>query len=118
MASVGQGAQRGPDAFQLADLLVDLGEPRLDDPFDLGAGTIAILVKGQEFGDFGVALNKLDQSFSYEIKVCDGCEIAASYIDNYATLQDPVDAPPACLVIDVDPGSEDGTLPSPSGQFP
>jgi hypothetical protein len=72
----------------------------------------------QEFGDFGVALNNLDQSFSYEINVCDGCEISAEYIDNYATLQDPADAPPACLVIDVDPGSEDGTLPSPSGQFP
>ena len=72
----------------------------------------------QEFGDFGVALNNLDQSFSYEINVCDGCEISASYIDDYATLQDPENAAPACLVIGVDPGSEDGTLPSPSGQFP
>lgn len=72
----------------------------------------------QEFGDFGVALDSLDQSFSYEINVCDGCEISASYVDDYATLEDPVDAPPACLVIDVDPGEEDGTSPSPSGEFP
>ena len=72
----------------------------------------------QEFGDFGVALDSLDQSFSYEINVCDGCEISASYVDDYATLEDPVDAPPACLVIDVDPGAEGGTSPSPSGAFP
>ena len=72
----------------------------------------------QEFGDFGVALDNLDQSFLYYIEVCDDCVITAEYTDDSATLQDPVDAAPACLVIDSAPGEEDGSAPTPSGEFP
>ena len=89
----------------------------------LGLGVIGGLVVVrdhlvQEFGDFGVALDNLDQSFLYHIEVCDGCVITAEYTDDSATLQDPVDAAPACLVIDSAPGEEDGTAPTPSGSFP
>ena len=89
----------------------------------LGLGVIGGLVVVrdhlvQEFGDFGVALDNLDQSFLYHIEVCDGCVITAEYTDDSATLQDPVDAAPACLVIDSAPGEEDGSAPSPSGSFP
>ena len=89
----------------------------------LGLGVIGGLVVVrdhlvQEFGDFGVALDNLDQSFLYHIEVCDGCVIAAEYTDDSATLQDPVDAAPACLVIDSAPGEEDGSAPTPSGSFP
>ncbi|MEC8160829.1 MAG: hypothetical protein VX111_06840, partial [Planctomycetota bacterium] len=43
----------------------------------LGLGVIGGLVVVrdhlvQEFGDFGVALDNLDQSFLYHIEVCDG----------------------------------------------
>ena len=72
----------------------------------------------QEFGDFGVALDNLDQSFLYHIEVCDDCVITAEYIDDSATLQDPANAAPACLVIDSSPGEEDGSAPTPSGEFP
>ena len=89
----------------------------------LGLGVIGGLVVVrdhlvQEFGDFGVDLDNLDQSFLYHIEVCDGCVITAEYTDDSATLQDPVDAAPACLVIDSAPGEEDGSAPSPSGSFP
>ena len=89
----------------------------------LGLGVIGGLVVVrdhlvQEFGDFGVALDNLDQSFLYHIEVCDGCVITAEYTDDSATLQDPVDAAPACLVIDSAPGEEDGSAPTPSGSFP
>ena len=89
----------------------------------LGLGVIGGLVVVrdhlvQEFGDFGVALDNLDQSFLYHIEVCDGCVITAEYTDDSATLQDPVDAAPACLVIDSAPGEEDGSAPSTSGSFP
>ena len=89
----------------------------------LGLGVIGGLVVVrdhlvQEFGDFGVALDNLDQSFLYHIEVCDDCVITAEYTDDSATLQDPVDAAPACLVIDSAPGEEDGSAPSPSGSFP
>ena len=89
----------------------------------LGLGVIGGLVVVrdhlvQEFGDFGVALDNLDQSFLYYIEVCDGCVITAEYTDDSATLQDPVDAAPACLVIDSAPGEEDGSAPTPSGSFP
>ena len=89
----------------------------------LGLGVIGgvVVVRDhlvQEFGDFGVALDNLDQSFLYHIEVCDGCVITAEYTDDSATLQDPVDAAPACLVIDSAPGEEDGSAPTPSGSFP
>ena len=89
----------------------------------LGLGVIGGLVVVrdhlvQEFGDFGVALDNLDQSFLYYIEVCDDCVITAEYTDDSATLQDPVDAAPACLVIDSAPGEEDGSAPTPSGEFP
>ena len=89
----------------------------------LGPGVIGGLVVVrdhlvQEFGDFGVALDNLDQSFLYHIEVCDDCVITAEYIDDSATLQDPANAAPACLVIDSSPGEEDGSAPSPSGSFP
>ncbi|MEC8801220.1 MAG: hypothetical protein VXX55_10700 [Planctomycetota bacterium] len=89
----------------------------------LGLGVIGGLVVVrdhlvQEFGDFGVALDNLDQSFLYHIEDCDGCVITAEYTDDSATLQDPVDAAPACLVIDSAPGEEDGSAPTPSGEFP
>ena len=72
----------------------------------------------QEFGDFGVALDNLDQSFFYQIEVCDGCVITAEYLDDTATLQDPLDAAPACLVINASPTEESGTAPTPSSEFP
>ena len=89
----------------------------------LGLGVIGGLVVVrdhlvQEFGDFGVALDNLDQSFLYHIEVCDGCVITAEYTDDSATLQDPVNAAPACLVVDSAPGEEDGSAPTPSGSFP
>ena len=89
----------------------------------LGLGVIGGLVVVrdhlvQEFGDFGVALDNLDQSFLYHIEVCDGCVITAEYTDDSATLQDPVNAAPACLVVDSAPGEEDGSAPTASGSFP
>ena len=72
----------------------------------------------QEMGDVGVALDNLDQSFSYAIAVKDELCVFAQYVDDVPTLEDPVDAPPACMVIDSPPNSEDGMLPPPSGEFP
>lgn len=79
----------------------------------------------QEFGDVAVALDNVDQSFSYTIQVdTDGDTVldytlAASYADDAATLLDPLNAAPACLVLNVvSPTTEGGALTPPSGAFP
>ena len=71
----------------------------------------------QEFGDMAVGLDNLDQSFSYQIVVDGVVCVDAAYVDDPATLSDPVDAAPACLVFAAAPG-ENGTIPTPSGAFP
>jgi Flp pilus assembly pilin Flp len=78
----------------------------------------------QEFGDAAVALDTLDQSFTYTIQVDTlgngsfAYTKSAAYADPGPTLTDPADAPPACLVLNVAPGSEGDTPVAPSGAFP
>lgn len=78
----------------------------------------------QELGDIAVALDNVDQSFSYTINVDsngDGTAdftTSASYSDNAATLVDAINQAPACLLLNVVPTTEGGALVSPSGVFP
>ena len=71
----------------------------------------------QELSDFGVALDNTEQSFYYQIQVCDDCIIPAEYFDDLATLQDSAVTLPACLGIDVFLGVECRAVPTPSGIF-
>jgi hypothetical protein len=71
----------------------------------------------QELSDFGVALDNTEQSFYYQIQVCDDCIIPAEYLDDLATLQDSAVTLPACLGIDVFLGEECRAVPTPSGIF-
>ena len=80
----------------------------------------------QEFGDSAVALDNLDQSFSYTITVdtdgngtLDSVVATATYVDDAATLLDPAGAAPACLIMNVvSPTTEGGALTAPTGAFP
>ena len=79
----------------------------------------------QEFGDAAVALDNLDQSFSYTISVDsegDGTidfTQASAYADPAPTLLDPADAAPACLTLNVvAPATEGDPLTAPTGAFP
>ncbi|QDU99211.1 hypothetical protein [Lignipirellula cremea] len=67
----------------------------------------------QQFGDVGVAINNLDQSFSYEILIdTDGdgmledLGINGEYIDDAPSLVDNPGAAPACLNFTTAPGTE------------
>ena len=76
----------------------------------------------QEMGDIAVALDNVDQSFSYDI-VLNGNSIFTNppigYTDNQATLTDVANAAPACLTLNVvAPTSEGGVPPAPTGDFP
>ena len=82
----------------------------------------------QEFGDVAVALDQLDQSFSYTIRV-DGnrdgdfldpqdTTLTASYADPAPTLTDPLNAAPAGLVLGGVPTAEGAAIPGPIGTFP
>ena len=88
----------------------------------LGLGVVGGLVVVpdhlvQELGDFGVALDNQEQSFYYQIQVCDDCAISAEYFDDLATLQDSAVTLPAFLGIDVFLGEECRAVPTPSGIF-
>lgn len=80
----------------------------------------------QELGDSAVALDNLDQSFSYTITVdtdgngtLDSVVATATYVDDAATLLDPAGAAPACLIMNVvSPTTEGGALTAPTGAFP
>lgn len=79
----------------------------------------------QEFGDVAVALDNVDQSFSYTISIDTDrngsleTTISASYVDDAATLLDPANAAPACLTLNVvSPTTEGGALTAPTGAFP
>ncbi len=78
----------------------------------------------QELGDTAVALDTLDQSFSYTIQVDTqgngtfAYQQSASYADPGSTLTDPLNAAPACLNLSVAPTFEGDTPVAPSGQFP
>ena len=71
----------------------------------------------QELSDIGVALDNTEQSFYYQIQVCDDCVISAEYFDDLATLQDSAVTLPACLGIDVFLVEECRAVPTPSGIF-
>ena len=71
----------------------------------------------QELSDIGVALDNTEQSFYYQIQVCDDCVISTEYFDDLATLQDSAVTLPACLGIDVFLGEECRAVPTPSGIF-
>lgn len=71
----------------------------------------------QELGDFGVALDNTEQSFYYQVQVCDDCVISAEYFDDIATLQDSAVTLPACLGIDAFLGEECRAVPTPSDRF-
>jgi hypothetical protein len=84
----------------------------------------------QELGDVAVALDNVDQSYTYNIQI-DGNDdgdftdvgidftFTSAYVDNAATLLDPANAAPACLTLGViSPTSEGGALPAPTGEFP
>ena len=71
----------------------------------------------QELSDIGVALDNTEQSFYYQIQVCDDCVISAEYFDDLATLQDSAVTLPACLGIDTFLGEECRAVPTPSGIF-
>ena len=64
----------------------------------------------QEFGDMAVALDNVDQSFSVLITVDGEVCWFAEYRDDAATLEDPVDSPPACLVLNTNPVGETGDI--------
>ena len=88
----------------------------------LGLGVVGGLVVVpdhlvQELGDFGVALDNQEQSFYYQIQVCDDCVISAEYFDDLATLQDSAVTLPACLGIDVFLGEECRAVPKLSSHF-
>lgn len=74
----------------------------------------------QQFGDVAVALDNVDQSFSYTIQIGNPVvtTITSSYVDNAATLNDPVNAAPACLTLNVAPTAEGGAITPPTGEFP
>ncbi len=81
----------------------------------------------QEFGDSAVALDNLDQSFSYTVSLDTDNNNAtplvivatATYVDDAATLLDPAGAAPACLILNVvSPTTEGGALTAPTGAFP
>lgn len=72
----------------------------------------------QQFGDMAVALDNVDQSFSYTITI-GATVLSASYSDPAPTLTDPANAAPACLILNVvSPTAEGGALPAPTGAFP
>ena len=82
----------------------------------------------QEFGDIAVALDQLDQSFSYTVRV-DGnrdgdfldlqdTTLTASYADPAPTLTDPLNAAPAGLVLGGAPSAEGAAITSPIAAFP
>ena len=60
----------------------------------------------QEFGDTAVALESLDQSFTYTITPPGGAPQVSTYSDPGASITDPVGAPPAGLVLSASPASE------------
>jgi hypothetical protein len=72
----------------------------------------------QELGDVAVALDNIDQSFSYEIIVEGTVCWSAEYIDDPATLMDNAGDSPAGLSLTAPPQGENGVSPSPSGDFP
>ena len=72
----------------------------------------------QEFGDMAVALDQLDQSFSYTIRVGANTILTASYADPAPTLTDPLDAAPAGLVLNGAPTAEGAAIVAPTGAFP
>ena len=72
----------------------------------------------QELGDVAVALDNIDQSFSYEIIVDGEVCWSAEYIDDPATLMDDAGDSPAGLSLSAPPAGEDGVLPRPPGIFP
>ena len=71
----------------------------------------------QELGDFGVALDNQEQSFYYQIQVCDDCAISAEHFDDLATVQDSAVTLPACSGIDVFLGEECRAVPTLSSYF-
>ena len=71
----------------------------------------------QELSDIGVALDNTEQSFYYQIQVCDDCVISAEHFDDLATVQDSAVTLPACLGIDTFLGEECRAVPTPSGRF-
>ena len=82
----------------------------------------------QEFGDVAVALDQLNQSFSYTIRVDGNSDgdfldpqdsiLTASYADPAPTLTDPVNAPPAGLVLGGAATAEGAVIVGPTGAFP
>lgn len=72
----------------------------------------------QEFGDMAAGLDRLDQSFSYQIIVDGTVCHESSYIDDSATLSDPSDVAPAGLSFSNLPTGESGLGSPPSGAFP
>lgn len=54
----------------------------------------------QKFGDMAVALESIDQSYSFEV---DG--VTSEYVDT-VSVTDPVGAAPACLDLTIAPASE------------
>ena len=88
----------------------------------LGLGVVGGLVVVpdhlvQELGDFGVALDNQEQSFYYQIQVCDDCAISAEHFDDLATVQDSAVTLPACSGIDVFLGEECRAVPKLSSHF-
>ena len=73
----------------------------------------------QEMGDVAVALDNLDQSFSASISLATvGTVWSASYIDDTATLTDPVGSEPACLNVGGPQYDEGDTLLAVGTLFP
>jgi hypothetical protein len=77
----------------------------------------------QQLGDAAVALDNLDQSFSYEIEIDSDMDsivditLTCEYVDSAATLTDGAGAP-ACLTFDGVPSPIESTLPTPTALFP
>ena len=82
----------------------------------------------QQMGDMAVALDNLDQSFSYSIMVdgnldgdfvdAEDSTFTASYTDPAATLIDGAMAAPACLSFTSAAGQPESFVPTPTGDFP
>lgn len=84
----------------------------------------------QQMGDIAVALDNLDQSFSYSIMVDGNLDgdftdlpspdflLTASYSDPAATLMDDPGDAPACLSFSSAVGTTESTVPPTTGEFP
>lgn len=71
----------------------------------------------QQFGDIAVALDNIDQSFSYEVQINAVTVNEAEYIDPAPTLTDGGGDAPACLMFTA-PTPGEGPAAVPTGDFP